>query len=255
ANPGLTKLLFSLGAALAVLGPLLILIGGMASGVSALIVLGAKLMPVIAFVIKGFGVLWTGITALVPAIGALIKGFGALTAAMAANPFILIATLIAGLIVAGILLIRNWKQVSAFIGRIWRSITSFVVNGVRNVTKAIFGVDLVEAGAKWIGGLWEGIRFAWAQMTDWLTGAIEALLDFMPDWVKEQLGISTGGAPPSPDLPRPQESAIQPGQSRVGGRVTVEFENAPKEMRVRKVRSETPGFEVDTDAGYAMVTP
>ena len=38
----------------------------------------------------------------------------------------------------------------------------------------------------------------------------------------------------------------------VGGEVRVAFENSPKGMRVKSVRSDNPDIDIDVTAGYSM---
>lgn len=238
ANPVLTKFGFILAAVAAAAGPALIALGLMASGI---------------------GVVATGLAALLSPIGLTILAVAALAGA---------ATWI----------YTNWGGVAAFFKDLWNDVAAafdtgfvqgvmqvletfnpavWIAKGVDALVKYLFGIDLGQIGRDWIGGLAEGMQVAWQDLIGWLSAAVTGLMDWMPDWVKERLGIDAGGlggsaAPAAPQV-RP---AIGPAQSaQVGGAVRVQFENAPTNMRVREVKSDTPGFGIDVDAGYAMAGP
>lgn len=116
ANPRLASTLmtiaFSIGAVLAVLGPLLML-ASVGVGTWALFGMAlARVGPANALVTAGFVRLGGGLRLLTArAIPAAIGALRALTVASLANPLVLIAT---GIALAGLLLIRYWKPVSAF---------------------------------------------------------------------------------------------------------------------------------------------
>ncbi len=89
-------------------------------------------------------------------------------------------------------------------------------------------IDWLGIGAGWVDSLWDGIVAGWRGLTSWLGDAIRGLLDLLPDWLKERLGISAegdvagaveGSAPERPGAPahRRPESLVATAV-RVGGR-------------------------------------
>ena len=131
------------------------------------------------------------------------------------------------------------------------------LQGYWNDIANAFDIDLAQVGRDWIGGLADGVMAAWADLVAWLGKAATGLMDWMPDWVKTRLGIDGGNlsAPSASAVPAIKPAIGPARQARVGGAVKVSFENAPANMRIREVKSQTPGFGVDVDAGYAMAGP
>ncbi len=84
------------------------------------------------------------------------------------------ANLIGGFIdglIAGMSVVKTWAvdQLTGFAG--------------------MFDIDLAEVGRRIVQSLLDGLAEAWADLTTWLADSIAALTEWMPDWVKEQLGI------------------------------------------------------------------
>jgi TP901 family phage tail tape measure protein len=62
-----------------------------------------------------------------------------------------------------------------------------------NMLDSIFGVQsLFDAGRNLITGLWNGMKSVMNEVVGWLADKIAGLTDFMPDWVKDALGIEAG---------------------------------------------------------------
>lgn len=257
ANPILTKVAFVVAAVAAVAGPALIAIGLMASG---------------------FGALATGASLAAGALSWLVGGMAALAPAVKAVAMAMMGPwgfVVAAIVAAAYLIYKNWDAVAAFFKGLWADIASafdagfvqgimkvletfnpalWIAKGVNALVKYLFGIDLAQVGRDWIGGLADGVMTAWADLVAWLGQAVTGLMDWMPDWVKARLGIDGGNmtAPATPAAPAIKPAIGPAQQAQVGGAVKVSFENAPANMRVREVKSQTPGFGVDVDAGYAM---
>lgn len=74
---------------------------------------------------------------------------------------------------------------------------TLVADAIGAMVRWLLGVDLFAVGSDVIGGFWDGIRGMWGNVTAWLRDAINSLTSFMPDWVKEQLGIEVSAVPMS----------------------------------------------------------
>lgn len=233
ANPGLAKTVVIIAAIAAAVGPLLIVLGIMASG---------------------FGVVATGAGAVAGAIGTMIAifsnlfialkaGYGIVAAfnlVLAANPIGVVIMAVAALTAALAALYIYWDDIVAAF----------------HIGLAIFD----NLGRTIANAFGEGLATGWESVTQWLSQAIQALVDFMPDWVKDQLGIGgvtiQGGPQPSAFAPaQPLALGGQSNQAQVGGTVKVSFDNAPPGMRIDSVKSDSRDVDIDVDAGYAMVTP
>lgn len=235
ANPGLTKFVFILAAGLAVLGPFLMALGLM---------------------VTGLGGLATAFSVLLGPVGLVIAAIAAVAA-------------------AAYLVYRNWDGIAAFFEGLWSSVRAafesgfiagvvkvlemfnpavLIAKGVNELVKYLFGIDLFKIGSEWIGRLADGMMGKWSELTAWLGNAASSLVDMIPDKFKSWLGIGGGknGLPTQPVGTGTVPSAIGPQQTQVGGAVRVQFDNAPANMRVRDVKSDTPGFGINVDAGYAM---
>jgi hypothetical protein len=221
----------------------------------------------------------SGLVAIAPMLATATAATWAWTAALLANPLTwVVAAVIVGIAaIAGAawLIYQKWDDIVSFFTGLWDSVKAafdegfiqgvakvletfnpavWISRGINALIETLFGINLAQIGRDWMSGLGAGMAEAWQGLTSWLESAVTGLIDWMPDWVKEQLGldIGTNGALVAPALPQVQP-AIGPAQrTQVGGAVKVQFENAPANMRIRDVSSTTPNFGVDVDAGYAM---
>jgi len=121
-------------------------------------------------------------------------------------------------------------------------------------------------------GLWTGVVFVFQSAISSLTGMwddflsglqskIANLTSWMPDKIRIALGLSDMEMKLSGTGARLDGAAVETlppgfaGRQNVEAGITVRFENAPPGMQVTDVSSNTPGFDVDMDAGPAMVMP
>ncbi|MBI4800425.1 MAG: phage tail tape measure protein [Desulfarculus sp.] len=155
--------------------------------------------------------------------------------------------------VAGVI-INNWEGFKAFFSNLW----SDVVAGWNADT-------LWGAGEALIMGLWNGMASLVGKVGQWLGDKVRAMVDWLPDWAKEKLGLKVdlaagqGGAPASnlPAMYRAQgqgepaqpvgvaaggfntltaaQALGQPQNSRFDGKMVVKFENAPPGTRIAQM--------------------
>ena len=88
----------------------------------------------------------------------------------------------------------------------------------------------------------------------WLGEAVSSLLEWLPDWVRDRMGLDgPGGVLAAPDRPG-AESVLDGRGSRtqVGGEVRIRFEGAPPGTRIDRVRTDNPDVPIDVEAGYPM---
>lgn len=147
------KWVIGIGLVLAVLGPLVILIGKLATGVAALKAAIVVLKPLIAIV---------GVK--------LVLAFKALGAALMANPIALIIAGLAALAVAGYFVIRNWETVKAFFAALW--------SGIRGAFAAawawIKGVFIAYTPIGDIVANWQIIKDYFSELWASITGIFES---------------------------------------------------------------------------------
>jgi len=167
-------------------------------------------------------------------VGRAIVGLGGI---LLANPILAIVAAIAGAVYA---IYANWDGIvawfqgklaavtaafeSGFLAGVWEVFAQFqpvrlVADAVNGLIDWLFGVNLYEVGAQFIGGLWDGIGQQWDKLTAWLSDAIRSLTDWMPDWVKKRLGldVSVTGAPDAPDRPESASASTRALTDRVMG--------------------------------------
>lgn len=181
------------------------------------------------------------------------------------------------------LIYRNWDGIAKWFGEIWEGVKTFFTEGVGEVSKqllgfnpaellsqgidAVFGMfetkSLTETGTKWIGGLWDGIKERWNQLTAWLRGSVADLTSWMPDWAKERLGIGSMAAPVvagdpqaslGPTAATPGMAPVLAGQRNqvdVGGQLKIQIDSEGR-ARVKEARSRG-GMDFDVDAGVLGV--
>lgn len=195
------------------------------------------------------------------AVPAAIAGIRALSLALVTTPIGWIITAVAGLAAAVYLIYRNWDGIAKWFKGLWSEVkaafdqgfiqgvikvlelfnpTLWVMKGVNALIKALTGTDLAKVGGDWIGGLWDGIKGKWGEMAGWLSKQVNELSGWMPDWAKNQLGLSTitaprpGGSRPPGDPPGP----VLPGVAQrveAGGelRIVLDQENRPRIAEAR----------------------
>lgn len=225
------------------------------------------------------GLLWLSrgmISLAARAVPAAIAGIRALGLAMMTTP---IGWIIAGVTaVAGAvyLIYRNWDGISKWFGNLWQGIKGFFSQGIGDIAQQLLafspaallmkGVDavfemfgarpLTEMGQDWIGGLWDGISAKWTALTGWLSERITGLIEWMPDWVKDRLGISgmaapmPTGAPVTEGRPSPVSGAAR---ADVGGelRIVVDSEGRPRVTEARR----NGGMDFNVESGVLGVAP
>ncbi|WP_366654419.1 hypothetical protein [Fodinicurvata sp. EGI_FJ10296] len=196
-------------------------VGGPLNG--ALLALGGYVLtPVIAATVS----LATGLIGLAGALSTVVTGLGAMAlaairagVAFMMTPIGWITAGIAAVAGAAYLIYQHWEPISAWFAGMWAWvketagaalswITDFLWNwnpgvivarAINGIVEALFGIDLFEVGRDWIGRLAEGIAERWQRLTAWLREAISGLTAWMPDWVKERLGIEVTATPLTDD--------------------------------------------------------
>lgn len=136
-SPEMQKTIVIVAGLAAAIGPILLLLGGMSSGVSAIIGVVTKLVPVIASATTAVG------------------GLGGVIAFITGPIGIAIAA-VAALIAVGVLLYKNWDEIKAFVLRIWEDLKTGLSEGFASMKKAFadFGTQIAEGWAK----TWNGIK-------------------------------------------------------------------------------------------------
>ncbi|WP_156851672.1 phage tail tape measure protein, partial [Bartonella refiksaydamii] len=144
----------------------------------------------------------TLIASLIPAIAAVGSAFISLGIAIMTTPVGWIIGGIAALVGAGYLLYKNWDTVVSFISNLWNSFAnlcsnifsnlftlfknfsplSWIAKKINALIDWLFGVNLMEAGANLINGLWEGIKSQWQALSEWFSGMISTLTSWIPGW-------------------------------------------------------------------------
>lgn len=172
---------------------------------------------------------------------------------------------------------RHWDGIAAWFGDMWAGVKAFFDGGIGDITKNLLafspagllgqGIDavfnlfgtktLTETGSQWVGGLWDGIRERWGQLTGWLRTSVADLTSWMPDWAKDRLGLSSMSAPaaggsPEAALGAPVASggalgaASQRNRVDVGGNLKIQVDSEGR-ASVKEARSRGGmGFDVDS---------
>ncbi|ENN90830.1 phage tail tape measure protein [Bartonella schoenbuchensis] len=90
------------------------------------------------------------------------------------------------LVATAVWLYENWDEVMTSCGRLWDSLGETI----NQFFDWFSNLNLFEAGSNLITGLWDGIKSKWNVMTQWLSSAVQKLMSWMPDFVKEKLGFN-----------------------------------------------------------------
>lgn len=199
----------------------------------------------------------------------------ALGTAMLAMPITWIIAAIAAVAAAVFLLYRHWDSIAAFFQERFAAVRQafsqdlvlgvltalrdfnpvlIITDAVNDIIEYLTGVNMADVGGKFIGGLWNGITESWQAMTKWLETRINALVDWMPDWVKERLGLDGMAATPQLGgnvLREGEASGAGLGETRVGGelRISIDSEGRPS---VQEMRRDGP-MDLDVDVGMTVM--
>lgn len=87
---------------------------------------------------------------------------------------------------------------------------SWIMGALDNLTQYLFGFSLIDAGKGMINSLWDGIVSVWDGLKEWLYSAWESLTGWLPDKVKEWLGIRKSGGQPGGPPPTPSAKDFKP---------------------------------------------
>lgn len=173
----------SLGAAIMAtpVGWVLAIIAGIAAGVYLIIKNWSKIKAFFSNLwssVKGiFSSAWNGIKATIQSVWDGITGyfsgkFKAITTAFDQGVIQGIATLL-----------------SEF------SPVTLIAEGINAISEFLFGVNLFDAGARLVNSIWDGIKSVWDSLKAWVYEAWEDLTGWLPDTVKEWMGIGTQNSP------------------------------------------------------------
>lgn len=119
-SEGQKQLIVKIGLIVAAAAPLLIMLGSVISSIGSIISVGGKL-------ITGFG----KITSAISAGGGLISTITSLGTAIA--PFLIGGAIIAGIIAAIVLIVKNWDTIKKGLQNLWKGIKDFAGNVVKGV--------------------------------------------------------------------------------------------------------------------------
>jgi len=207
-------------------------------------------------------------------IGAIKIAMFALNILMAFNPFSWVVLGVVAAVAAIAALIVYWDEIKAMfaewgnrlerfgedmgklasgigesLGQAW----DWVVDKINSLLEALNPAALIKKGAALISGLWAGIKSKLEPLRKWIAAKIEGLVGWMPDWVKEKLGLNSTQANPDPGKPTSQGemsdavaffknspeqvAAAQEARVKTESRTQLEvsFRNAPKGAYVSNV--------------------
>lgn len=172
----------------------------------------------------------------------------------AAFPGVLEALASLDLTAAGVALVAG---LAAGVTAGWGNFKVWLTDAVATIATLFPIAGLSDIGSAWIDQLSTGISEGWERLRVWLAERVEELLDILPDWVREKVGLDglRAPAPAAAISGAAIPSALAPSRTEVGGTVRVAFENAPAGMRVRDVAAEPGGVDIAVDAGYALASP
>lgn len=159
--------------------------------------------------------------------------------------------------------IAVWEGIKAFFGAVCEGIkTTFLA--VWDTLKEAFSAfwefikeyNAFSIGIKIMQSLWNGLQNVWGNISAWFQEKLASLIDFLPDFVKEEMGLNVK-TENKEDIKTAVEhkSALPQGVgNRMSGSITVDFRNAPPNMSVQKGESDK-GLDLNTDVGYNNFTP
>ena len=122
----------------------------------------------------------------------LFKMLGSTLTVLSANPWVLVA---AGLVLAAVLIIKNWEKVKEFFSdfvdffdSLWDGFTDD-----EGTTTELFALKIRRIFLAMFDGIKKGFTDLWHDVTGIVSGAFGAIADFFRQWWPLLLGIFTGG--------------------------------------------------------------
>ena len=147
-DEGTKDMIVRIGLMAAAVGPLLAVLGNGVSVVGNVIVVGSRLMGGIGNVAKLGGGLVAVVTKVIGVLGGAATFLtGTLIPAITAigAPVLIVIGVITALIAAGVLLYKNWDEITEWAGNCWEKITDFVSGAVEKIIGFFGGiVDFVK---------------------------------------------------------------------------------------------------------------
>ena len=162
-NPSIQGVIIGVGGFLAVLGPLLLIIGNVIIFITNL---GTAIGSLVAFFTAG----GTGAGLLAGAIGFITSPIGLVIAAITA------------LISIGVLLYKNWDEIKAKCTEIWQNNIKPTIEKVTNTVKDI--INTVWNGIKnFITAIWEGIKQSASTVWNSIKTTVENICNSIKDFI------------------------------------------------------------------------
>jgi len=224
-DDGTKRMIVKIGLLVAVIGPLMTILGKGISTIGTIITVGSKLVGGIGTLIKVGGVLSGGIVKVVGLIGGIAKavaGFLIPAISSVGAPVLVVIAVIGALIAAGVALYKNWETISEFGGKCWEGIKDFF-SGIGEAISNIFrGIGEV------ISNVFHGIGDMIGGVKDKVVAGVEGMKDGAVQRVTEMSEkISTG-------FQSIKDGAIQK-VTEMGGNVAAGFQNM-KDQVTDKIR-------------------
>lgn len=213
---------------------------------------------------------------LVPAIFAVVAALAVLSGALVGTPVGWVILAIVAVIAAVVLLVtaiywlaKNWDKIWAWVKTrtlegiagwkvAFNAVWQFVKGWSQKIGSWIVGkiTGAWEGLKSFFGGLWDWIESRFTAGYEWIVSKIASMVDVLPDWVKEGLGMRVSMPATAPGAPVSTDRlAAVAGTTRFESRaaIKVDFANMPKGTRV--VPTSSSGADIDLTLGYSNVMP
>jgi len=191
-------------------------------------------------------------------------------------------------ILAGIFLYRAWKQLwewleepltdfATWLGETWTALWTHIVTSMSQFGRLLwaalkevaggllelfFPEPFREAGANLARGIWDGIKSIWSELRDWVGSAVNELIQWMPEWLRNRLGVNgvaiKGGQydidPPASSVQRAARGLpAAAGQQRLNGDINLRVKSdRPVEVE-RLNKSGNTGVDLNVGLTYVGV--
>lgn len=161
------------------------------------------------------------------------------------------------------LIYTHWDGITQWATSLWADVKKVFSSGIDGVFGIFETKSLVDTGTKWVGGLWDGIKSRWDQLTGWLRTKVDELTGWMPDWARDKLGLGSMRMPEASGSPEARlgppvasggasvAAASQRSRVDVGGRLKIQVDSEGR-ARVKEARS-SGGLGFDVDSGVLGV--
>ncbi|WP_412058614.1 hypothetical protein [Bartonella sp. DGB2] len=115
----------------------------------------------------------------------------------------------------------------------------FITDVISNI-----GSRMLNFGKGICSFLWNGLKLGWNNLTKWLQDKIMGLISWMPNWVKNKLGLNVGATVTTKSVEEVQRNIVSDGNSQLEA-------DAQAQAKIASSQPQTPTATIPRLSGYS----